>query len=61
MSGESFGAPQRLFDGASQQLNAASGFDLFPDGSGFVMVKLLPLKDAAAVYVQNWYGEFAGR
>jgi hypothetical protein len=32
--------------------------DALPDGSGFIMVQQLPLKDAAIIYVQNWAAEF---
>jgi Tol biopolymer transport system component len=57
----SFGAPKLLFDGKAHELDVSSGFDVLPDGSGFVTVQSLPLKDAAMVYVQNWFAEFEKR
>jgi len=56
-----YGAPRQLFDGKPEQLSMGAGFDVLPDGSGFVMVQQLPLKDAAIVYVQNWISEFQKR
>ncbi len=56
-----FGAPRKLFDGKSEDLSLWSGFDVLPDGSGFVTVQRLPLEDAAIVYVQNWLSEFQER
>lgn len=56
-----FGAPTLLFDGRRNQLVASDGFDVLPDGSGFVMIERLPLEDAAIIYVQNWFSEFKGR
>ncbi|HET6347761.1 MAG TPA: protein kinase, partial [Candidatus Krumholzibacteria bacterium] len=56
-----YGTPKQLFDGTPEQLSSSAGFDVLPDGSGFVMVQQLPLKDAAIVYVQNWLSEFQKR
>jgi hypothetical protein len=56
-----YGAPKRLFDGEPEQLSTGAGFAVLPDGSGFVMVRQLPLEDAAVVYVQNWISEFQKR
>jgi hypothetical protein len=49
-----FGPPKLLFDGKPNQLAVSDGYDALPDGSGFVSIQRLPLKDAAIVYVQNW-------
>jgi len=57
----SFGAPRLLFDGKAHGLDVSSGFDVLPDGSGFVTVQSLPLEDAAMVWVQNWFAEFEKR
>ncbi|MFA6954482.1 MAG: protein kinase [Thermoanaerobaculia bacterium] len=57
----SFSAPKQLFDGKAHDLDVSSGFDVLPDGSGFVTVQSLPLEDAAMVYVQNWFAEFEKR
>jgi serine/threonine-protein kinase len=54
----SFGAPGLLFDGNNSQLVARAGFAVLPDGSGFVLVKRLPLDDAGIIHVQNWFAEF---
>jgi Tol biopolymer transport system component len=60
-AGDTFGAPTLLFAGKPNQLVASDGFDVLPDGTGFVMVKRLPLEDAAIIHVQNWLAEFQQR
>jgi Tol biopolymer transport system component len=52
------GAPRELFDGAKEKLSPRAGLAVLPDGSGFIMVQQLPLKDGALIYVQNWAAEF---
>ncbi|HXI04587.1 MAG TPA: hypothetical protein VNI57_15540, partial [Candidatus Saccharimonadales bacterium] len=56
-----FGTPERVLDGKPEQLAVDHGFDVLPGGSEFVMVQQLPFKDAALIYVQDWFAEFRKR
>jgi len=56
-----YGVPEKLFDGAGERLSMGAGYDVLPDGTGFVTVQRLPLEDAGLVHVQNWIAEFPGR
>jgi serine/threonine protein kinase len=56
-----YGVTEKLFDGASGRLDLDAGYDVLPDGTGFVMIRRLPLEDASLVHVQHWVAEFPGR
>ena len=54
------GVPVRLFDGPS----FAEAYDVAPDGSGFLMLRLMDdpdLDPIEPVVVLNWFGELKER